>query len=149
MRIRGSIRFSYLLASIRFLMPSMIVVAQTAIRSTLSTRRLSNNIIIRKVPAIIKIRIIRICWSRLRIFLRPLIMSITNSISQVKPIIVPMMMQIVKNEGAKIKHRPSRIIKMPKNKSLFPEIFKESTKPSRNLPRKLELSLIFCAFFMR
>ena len=60
-KIRGRIRFSYLLASIKFLMPSIMVVTQTAMRSTLSTRRLSINIKIRKIPAMIRIRMIRIC----------------------------------------------------------------------------------------
>ena len=73
-------------------------------------------------------------------------MSTANSISQVKPITVPIMIQIVKSEGAKSKHRPSKIINMPRNKSLLPEIFNELTKPSRNLLRKLGLFFDFGLF---
>ena len=135
--IRGASRFSYLFVSIRFLIPSIMVVAQTAIRSTLSERRLSINIKTRKKPATSKIRMIKTCWSKLRTFCRPLMMSTTNSISQVKPTITPITIKIIKSEGANIKHKPSKMIKMPRNKSLFPEIFKELTKPSRNLSKKL------------
>lgn len=137
--IRGRSRFSYRLVSMRFLMPSITVVAQTDIRSILSARRLSSNIKIRKKPATSRIRMIKICWSKLRTFCRPLMISTINSMSQVKPIIVPMTIQIMKKEGAKIKHKPSKIIKIPKNKSLFPEIFRELTNSSRNLPKRSDL----------
>ena len=73
-------------------------------------------------------------------------MSTINSISQVKPIMVPMAIQITKREGARIKHMPSKIIKMPRNKSLLPEIFRELTKPSRNLLKKLEFLFVFDLF---
>ena len=64
--------------------------------------------------------------------------STISSISQVKPIIVPIAIQITKSDGAKIKHKPSKMIKILRNKSLLPEIFSELTNPSRNLPRKLD-----------
>ena len=126
----------------------MIVVVQTAIRSTLRARRPSTNIRIRKKPATNRIKIIRICCSKLRTFCRPLMMSTTSSISQVKPTIVPITIQTVNSDGVKIRQRPSRTIKMPRNKSLLPEIFKESTKPSRNLPRKLGSVCVFRTFFI-